>query len=345
MNKETIDIDTFYTASRQNIMIDVRTPAEFKAGHIPGAINLPLFSNEERAVVGTIYANDGQCPAIEKGLEFVGPKLAQLVKTARKIAQEREIRLYCWKGGMRSNSMAWLLRTSGLKCRVLEGGYKTWRRAFGELLQSENWRFIVLGGYTGCGKTDILNALSEQGEQVVDLEEMAQHKGSAFGGIGQSEQPTTEMFENELHALVRSFDPARPVWCEGESITIGQVYIPNPFFLLMQQAAFVFFEIPEEQRLIRLVKEYGTYPAEQLSNAFRKITRRLGGENTTNALNYLETGHIKEAATIALHYYDKCYRHAIENQMRQSINITSETDDPEKSAIQIKNKLTELRMI
>lgn len=345
MNVKTIDIDNFWVQTDQSVVIDVRSPKEYRSGHIPGAFNLPLFDNEERSVVGTIYVHEGREAAIEKGLEFVGPKLSTIVQTAKKVAQGRSILFYCWRGGLRSQSMAWLIQTAGLSCQVLAGGYKTWRRAFEILLNKYNWKIIVLGGYTGCGKTDILKELENCGEQVIDLEGLASHKGSVFGGIGQNEQPTSETFENELHARMRRFDPKRPIWCEGESISIGQIYIPQSFFKRMQQSPLVFFEIPTSDRLNRLTNEYGKLPMEALAEAFRKITKRLGYENTQLALHFLQTGNIREAATIALRYYDKCYRHAIEKMMPNAIRIVSDADAPNLNAKRIMNHLKTLHIL
>ena len=159
--------------------------SHYASGHIPGAHNIPLFTNEERAIIGTLYVQVGKDPAVERGLELVGPKLADFVRQARELSAGKPLFLYCWRGGMRSGSMAWLFRTAGFKTFLLKGGYKAYRRSFIDLLDKYPWKIVVLGGPTGCGKTEILHRLQEKGQQVIDLEGLAHHKGSAFGALGE----------------------------------------------------------------------------------------------------------------------------------------------------------------
>ena len=207
-------ISTFLELRPQSVVIDVRTPAEFEQGHIEGAINIPLFTNEERVVVGTLYKKVGKDAAIDKGLEFVGLRMASMVKQARKLYNGKPLLLYCWRGGMRSNSVAWLFTNAGLESHTVVGGYKSYRREFGLCLQKD-WKFIVVGGSTGSGKTDVLKALESTGNQVVDLEGLAHHKGSSFGAIGERPQPSTEHFENKIFETMLRFDINKPVWIEN----------------------------------------------------------------------------------------------------------------------------------
>jgi tRNA 2-selenouridine synthase len=174
--------------------IDVRSEKEYGHGHIPGAVNLPLFSDEERVVIGTIYKNSGREASVLKGLEIAGPKLAGFVKKLHKITDQKDILVHCWRGGMRSESMAWLFGQAGYKAHVLEGGYKAYRRFIREEL-SRPLTYIILGGLTGSGKTELLHMLGRAGEQILDLEKLACHKGSVFGGLGQPGQPANEQFE------------------------------------------------------------------------------------------------------------------------------------------------------
>ncbi|MEY2794218.1 MAG: hypothetical protein RJA76_2210, partial [Bacteroidota bacterium] len=178
-------------------ILDVRSPGEFKRAHIPNALSLPLFTDEEREKVGICYKHQGKEKAVELGLEFVGPKLVNFVKYAKKVAFEGEILVHCWRGGMRSASMAWLLETAGLKVFLLEGGYKSYRN-FVLKIQSEPLPLRVLGGKTGSGKTELLREMKNAGFQVIDLEDLAKHRGSAFGHFGLEEQPSSEHFENLL---------------------------------------------------------------------------------------------------------------------------------------------------
>lgn len=322
----------FLEQSREGVIIDVRTPSEFTSGHIPGAVNLPIFTDDERAEVGTLYVKEGKDKAVEKGLERVGPKLATFVTQARKLSKGKPLFLYCWRGGMRSASMAWLFRTAGFKTYLLEGGYKAYRHSFEQLLTANPWKLIVLGGPTGCGKTDILHHLQKTDQQVIDLEGLARHKGSAFGSLGESEQPSTEQFGNDLHNCMRNLDPQKPVWCEGESLNIGQVYIPNEFYAFMKSGLFIQFELKKNFRVKQILKDYGQFSAEDLIASFQKLEKRLGGEATSNAIGHIMKNELEEAITIALRYYDKGYESSILKQWPKTHTFVANSDKTETNA-------------
>lgn len=290
------------------VTIDVRSPLEFEAGHKVGAVNMPLFSNEERAEVGTLYKQVGREQAVERGLEFVGPKMAELVRTARRLSGGEPIELYCARGGMRSGSVAWLLRLAGLEISVIKGGYKAYRAEFEENLAQKRWQLVVLSGATGSGKTELLHAIERASGQVLDLEGLANHRGSVFGGIGQGSQPTTEHFINLLHDTMDRFDISRPVFCEGESMLIGHVYMPRALYDLMQSSPQVEVISGREDRLQRIMREYGELPLERLRECFLKISKRMGGEQTKNAVEALDRGDVRTATELGLDYYDKCYK-------------------------------------
>ena len=336
--KETLLPDEFLEQSHKGVVIDVRTPAEYAAGHIPGALNIPLFTNEERAIVGTLYVQVGKDPAVEKGLELVGPKLADFVRQARELSQGKPLFLYCWRGGMRSGSMAWLFRTAGFKTFLLKGGYKAYRRSFIDLLEKQPWKLIVLGGPTGCGKTEILHRLHDKGQQVIDLEGLAHHKGSAFGALGEPEQPTTEHFMNLLHEQMRKMNPELPVWCEGESLSIGRVFIPAEFHAMMLSGAFVKLDLPNEERVQHILKDYGNFSAEELIGSFQKIEKRLGNKATNLAIEHIRNGELAEAVAIALRYYDKGYAASMQKHWPNITSSLAINSDTEASA----NKLIEL---
>jgi len=332
MEEVLLPID-FLDHSVEGVMIDVRTPSEFKAGHIPGAVNLPLFTDEERAEVGTLYVKKGKDSAVEKGLERVGPKLASFVVQARQLSGGKPIFIYCWRGGMRSASMAWLFRTAGIKTFLLQGGYKAYRNSFFQLLEENPWKLIILGGPTGCGKTDILHQLHRTGQQVIDLEGLAHHKGSAFGSLGEMEQPSTEHFGNKLHNCLRKFDPGQPVWCEGESISIGKVFIPNEFYARMVSGLFIRFDLPQAFRVQHILKEYGQFSAEELISSFIKLQKRLGGEATTRATDHIRQGQLEEAILIALRYYDKGYESSMLKLWPKIHNCIAKNNNSETSAV------------
>ncbi|WP_114437041.1 tRNA 2-selenouridine(34) synthase MnmH [Marinilabilia salmonicolor] len=316
-------------------VIDVRTPAEFAQGHIPGAINMPIFSNEERAVVGTLYKREGRDAAVLKGLEYVGPKMAEFARAARRIAVDNQVLVHCWRGGMRSGSMAWLFRTVGLKATTLEGGYKAYRASFRKMLEEQKWRFMVIGGPTGGGKTEVLKELENHGEQMLDLEGLANHKGSAFGALGEEDQPTSEQFENDIHARFLKFNPDRIIWVEGESHSIGRVYIPDQLFELLMQAPLVMYDIDRKLRVDRLVRDYGCFDKELLQESVLKIQKRLGGQRTNEALEALDAGDYRSVADLTLQYYDKGYAKSLAKRNEPVLVLKEMTDEPENVALKL----------
>lgn len=328
--------DEFIKRMETGILIDVRSPKEFKQGHIPGAINMPLLEDDERSEIGTLYTKQSAETAILRGLELVGPKLASFYKKIQALQFHKEkkaIGVYCWRGGVRSNNMAALIRMWGYDVFVLEGGYKAYRKSMEDLLTHHSWNFRLLGGFTGCGKTDVLRQLVSLNEQVIDLEALANHKGSAFGHLGMSEQPSSEMFENNIHAILRTMNPEKPVWVEAESCRIGHVQIPDLFFNRMKQAPLYFYEIPYEKRIDRLCREYGSYAKPDLIDAFCKIMRRLGGDRTQDAIRAIESGQLKDAVSIALAYYDRSYEKSLSDQGNPAVyKISMHDDDPKGGA-------------
>lgn len=338
-------------------LLDVRSPAEFQTAHVAGAQNLPLFSDEERARVGTAYAREGQEAASLLALRLVGGKLADMVEKARQLcpprpltpeaatllrdrspltdasvrptgqkspqteaapASPRHVLLHCWRGGLRSRSVGWLLESCGFTVHLLHGGY----RAFRAHVRRELARprpVLVLGGMTGCGKTDILHALADRGEQVIDLEGLARHRGSAFGAVALHEaQPGNEAFENSLFEQWRVLDPRRPVWLEDESRRIGHVTLCEEFFRHIDASPLLVVDLPLPLRIRRLVAIYGSAApgsppeasiVEALCAALQKLRRRLGSEACTRCCELVREGRLDEAAGRVLHYYDKCYAH------------------------------------
>lgn len=310
-------------------MIDVRTPSEFEAGHIPDAINVPLFSDDERATVGTLYANQGHDAAVIEGLRIVGPKMAALAESARELVADKEpacqqMLVHCWRGGMRSQSMAWLMAVAGLQPRVLDGGYKSFRRLAQETIE-RSWNLHVVSGLTGAGKTRILTALKQVGEQVCDLEALANHRGSAYGGIAQGAQPTTEQFENDLFACLDRFAPEKRIWVEDEGNRIGRVVVPQTFYEQVRNAPAVFLDVDLSQRVDNLMVDYQQLPVDGLLEATRKIRKRLGGQKTDAAIAAIEGGNLRAAVEITLSYYDRTYTKAA-NKMPRSIMKSLPTD-------------------
>lgn len=322
-------IDDFLQQRAQSVVVDVRTPAEFAKGHIPGSFNIPLFDNEGRAIVGTLYKQVSREAAILKGLELVGPRMATIVSETMALANNRPVLVYCWRGGMRSGSVAWLLQNVGLKVSTLQGGYKSYRRHFETLIKRHPWQFINIGGPTGTGKTEILQSLLQQHQQVIDLEQLAHHKGSAFGALGQAPQPTNEQFENLLHEQLLTFDNSRPIWVEDESHSIGSIFISELFFNTMKANVNLYISIPDEERLARLVKDYATFDKTQLKQSVVKIQKRLGGLLANQTLEHIDNGDFTEAIRIVLNYYDKTYHHGFSSRNGHKQNISFNCGDPE----------------
>lgn len=311
--------ETFIDLADKCRLIDVRSPSEYSRGHIPGAASLPLFDDAERAQVGTVYKQLGRDPAVALGLRLVTPRTRDLVERARTIVHGTDVLVHCWRGGMRSGGVARLLESNGFRPRVLQGGYKAYRNEIHRRF-AEPQKLAILSGLSGSGKTQLLKALRDRGEQVVDLEQLACHRGSAFGGIGQPPQPTVEQFENDLFHVWRSLDPSKPIWMEDEGQAIGKVFIPQAIWQQMRDAPVLFLEASFAQRVDFLVQQYGGLPAEMLAQALDKTKKRLGGERLSRAQKALASNNLRTVAEIALEYYDKSYYHAC--AIRPKENIT-----------------------
>jgi tRNA 2-selenouridine synthase len=352
MPAERIHIDQFLELAKQHPVIDVRSPAEFKHAHIPGAHSIPLFTDEERKVVGTTYKQQSREAAIKIGLDYFGPKMKGVIEEAERIISNTRIAInndsshknplpiakclltYCWRGGMRSAAISWLLDLYGFKVYTLIGGYKKFRNYTLETFNIP-FRFNILGGYTGSGKTELLNSLKQQGEKIIDLEAIACHKGSAFGNIGLPQQPTQEMFENLLALELRksignselsiknlSDSPFTihhsPLWLEDESQRIGLVNLPGELWKNMRNSPVYFLDIPFEERLQHLVEEYGCLDRQRMIDAIDRIREKLGGLNAKTAIQLLNEGNTLESFRILLNYYDKHYLKGLHN--REGLN-------------------------
>lgn len=301
---QAIPIVDFLVKRSELPVLDVRSESEFESGHIPGAINIPLMENEERVAVGTTYKHNGREAAVLKGLELTGPHLKDRLKHAVRTLGTDEVLVHCWRGGMRSEFFATLLGMYGLNVHVLEGGYKAFRR-YAHQQFDRSWKFRVLSGYTGSGKTDILNALAGM-DQVIDLEGLAHHRGSSFGGLGMDDI-TQEQFENDLADRLMRFDPVQPIWIENENRTIGTQVIPEGIWQQMISAPRFEVQRTFDERLDQLMHDYAGFPRADLRDAMERIGKRLGPQHVKRALELLDEGMLREAFAIALRYYDKAY--------------------------------------
>lgn len=333
--KPILDIKDFLALSGKLPVVDVRSPAEFTHGHFPEAVNIPLFNNEERAEVGTAYIQKSRKAALMKGFEIAGPHMAEYVRKAWKVAEKRGVLMYCWRGGMRSSSMAWLFRTAGIPVATLEGGYRAYRRHLKSSLRTPV-PLVVIGGMTGSGKTRVLNELQQEGIQALDLEYLAGHKGSAFGSLGQPPQPTTEQFENNLFQVFRTLDPSRVILVEDESKSIGSVQIPDEWFLQMKTAPVIVLDVPRPVRIKHLVEEYAGFHPELLKDSLTRIRKKLGGERWQQAVRALEQKDFHTVADISLQYYDKTYRYGLSKRNPETLfTVKSDHGDARQTAQQI----------
>ena len=348
MAVQKIDIEQFLALAKEYPVLDVRSPGEYLHAHIPGANSFPLFSDEERKVVGTTYKQQSREQAIKSGLDYFGPKMRRMVEEVEEIISNRQLAInneqqtiakcvliHCWRGGMRSAAIAWLLDLYGFKVFTLDGGYKKYRNYVLDTFKIP-FDLKIVGGYTGSGKTGLLKSLKEKGEAVVDLEGLANHKGSAFGNIGLPKQPGQEMFENLLSFELRKIEtPKRnlseskgpyspftihhsPLWLEDESQRIGLVNIPKDLWDQMRQSPVYFLDIPFEERLKQIVLEYGVLDPEKVTDAINRISKKLGNLNTKMAISMLNEGKKAESFDILLKYYDKHYFKSLHN--RKEIN-------------------------
>lgn len=303
-------IDQFLESCKDRTLFDTRTPSEFFNGHIPLAINLPLFTDSERAEVGTLYKKSSREAAIKYGLDVVGPKLRSLIEKVDEVAKGRRIALHCWRGGMRSGSLAWLLDLYGFDVVTLIGGYKSFRRWVLSSFERER-QLVILGGRTGAGKTHVLHRLAELGEQTLDLERISNHKGSAFGWIDEPAQPFQEQFENELAMALFNSPAGKRIWVEDESVQVGKNRIPAEWWKQMRSAPVVYLDKSRELRLEGSLTDYSVANVGDLEVSIHKITKRLGGERTKQAVSALEVGDLFTAGSIILGYYDALYDHAL----------------------------------
>lgn len=330
-----VDVKDFLLLEKNTPVVDVRSPAEYAEGHIAGALNLPLFSNEERARVGTTYKQAGKGEALDLGLEIVGPKMSALSKIAKNIGSGGKLKTHCWRGGLRSDKMAWLFELVGIDVTVLNGGYKAFRQQLLDDFRNIE-KLIVLQGPTGSGKTAILHELEKNGEQILDLEKRANHKGSAFGAIGMGEQSSTAQFQNWIYDDLLKLDLSKRIWIESESLSIGKVYMPETLWETMNNSNIVELNIDKTIRAKRIVEEYGQFEPDQLEASIEKIKNRFGGDRIKKALELLHDQKLEEVVMLLLDYYDKGYSFSKNKYKKKEAAILKTTSgDPSKNATEL----------
>lgn len=335
MTVKEINVGDFLYNSKNKLIIDVRAPIEFFKGHLPYAVNIPLFEDTERAEIGTLYKQQGKDTAVNRGLEIVSPKMTLFVDKVKKLSKDKKVYVYCFRGGMRSNSFAWLMNTSGLDACIMKGGYKAFRNYV--LVDFEKERKIVLvGGKTGSGKTDILKKLNDLKVQTIDLEKIANHKGSAFGSINERKQDPQQVFEHEVFHQLSELNPDEFVLLEDEAQSIGYNKLPHGLWRQMEKSTIIKMEIPFELRVQKLVEDYSTVDIEALKKCVIKISQQLGSLNTKLCLQYLDEGNLHDVARLSLIYYDRAYEFSYQKKKQPIVHLTSDTIDAKTNALKVK---------
>ncbi len=315
-------------------LIDVRSPGEYYKGHMPNSINIPLFDNDERSKIGTIYKKEGRKKAVIEGLKFFEKKMESLldnlfmnIESYKNISKNNNkeffIRIYCSRGGMRSQSIAWLLEKFKLNLVTLNGGYKIYRRWVLNSF-SKKLNIVVIGGKTGTGKTRLLSLLEKYKYQTIDLEGFACHRGSTFGGLGMKEQPSNEKFENMIAEKLNSFRRSNNIFVEAESANIGKCKIPHEFFNQMKNSRRIEILRSESNRLDELIDTYSVFKKEELQESVLRIKKRLGPQRTKIALESINSEKWELVCRAVLDYYDKCYEY--EKVGKSNIKILDLTD-------------------
>lgn len=293
-------------------VIDVRSPAEFAEDHVPGAINLPALSNEERAEVGTMYVQIAPFEARKIGAAKVARNVAaHLEGPLKEMDGSWRPLVYCWRGGQRSGSFASILTQIGWRAEVIEGGYQTFRNLVHDALyeQPVPHRFVLLDGNTGTAKTDVLHRLAARGVQVLDLEGLANHRGSLLGSL-EDDQPAQKGFETALACALEGLDPTSPVIVEAESSKVGERIIPPSVWAKMKAAPRIEIEAPLDARAAYLVQAYADLQDDRARFAAKlEILRRHRGGLVDRWLALLEAGNLHGLAQALMEdHYDPSYR-------------------------------------
>lgn len=301
-------------------IVDVRSPGEFADGTMPGAANVPLFDEDERSIIGTIYRQGGHQQAVVKGYEFVQQKLADLLGAFTPY-KNASLAIFCARGGMRSLSVVNLLRQQGYNAVQIHGGYKTYRNAVLAQLADFQPPLIVIHGLTGTGKTRILQHL----DQAIDLEDLASHRSSLFGGLDRAPS-NQKTFESRLSLVIDGLGPP-PYFIEGESRKIGRVFIPQPLAKAMKEAVLVRVDCSLETRIQRIIEDYPISDGKilaQIDTILQSLNQKMGNDRVVKMRRLLETGNLVELVRILLlEYYDRRYAKSM-REYRYALEISSE---------------------
>jgi len=330
------------------LYIDMRSPAEFSIGHIFGAINIPLFSDEERAEVGTIYKKVGAEQATELGLSIASKKLPTIVSEIKVLSKTgRPIIIYCWRGGMRSKSIVTILNLLGIGVSQLIGGYKAYRRYILDSLLTYKIhpKIILLCGSTGVGKTTILQLLEQKNIPVINLEKLANHRGSVFGQVGLGKSTTAQSFDESILMALNTFNTEPYIVLECESKRIGNIYLPDCLYQAMSIGTKILIYADMETRITRLITEYRDLNEEnskEIILSMKALSKRFGTKKMEKLLSDFSQGEIRSVVgTLLVDYYDPLYGY--DNMDTNNYQITINSNDLEQASFQLINYLEGLR--
>ncbi len=327
MNFKSNDLKEF--RKTRGLLIDVRSPDEYYKGHMPNSINIPIFNNEERSIIGKKYKNFGRQIAVREGFKLIENKIEKLIKEFILIKKEfnysninnssdKNIKIYCARGGMRSQSMFWILEKFNYPCVTLNGGYKTYRNWVLNSFKDKQ-KIMVIGGKTGTRKTKILNKLKSLDYQILDFESLANHRGSSFGGLGMKEQPTNEQYENLIAENLSLHNKNKFIFVEAESPNIGKNRIPHELYNQMKNSQRIEILREEKIRIKELINTYSKYQKNDLKKSVLKISKRLGPQRTKTAIDSIDNEDWENVCKSVLDYYDRCYEHEL--KAKQDVKI------------------------
>lgn len=311
------------------LFIDLRSPVEYEAAHIPGALNIPLFEDDERALVGTIYRENSPESAIDEGFSLAAPKLPGIYRRIKELSSKYNIVLYCWRGGMRSQAISQVLTMLGSNHYRLEGGFKSFRQYVLEFFSKPlTQEIVVLHGLTGVGKTDYLNRLRMEGLPALDLEGLAHNRGSVFGHIGMGRPTTQKQFDGELFFFCRKFRDWPRIMVECESKRIGNVVLPETIFAAMERGRRVLLYDSMENRINRLIAAYALEENPDNLRALRasveRLQKHLGRRKTEDLLEALrERDYPRAVYTLLIDYYDPLYKYPDQPSERYEFNCNA----------------------